>query len=168
MHRLYVLMPNTESCKKVVAELEMMGIPEHHLHVVASMLQSLEGLPSATVWQKTELAHGLKWGIGLGGIAGLIGGALTVIFPPPGLALGSGALLAGVAAGASLGGLISAILGSHEQSHTLDGFRFALSRGRLLLMVDVPHRQIDAIKTIIRNHHPQADIKITVPKMAQV
>jgi hypothetical protein len=160
MRRLYVLIPKVENCKQVVQELETLGIPEHHLHVVASIAQHLEGLPEATVWQKTELAHGIEWGIGLGGIAGLLGGVMAVAFPPPGLILGGGALLAGAAAGAGLGGIVSAMLGSHEHNHTLDRFRAEINRGRILLMVDAPSRQVEEIQTLIRRHHPEAEIKI--------
>ncbi len=161
MRRLYVLMPNVESCKQVVQELETKGISENNLHVVASLSQHLEGLPEATVWQKTELAHGIEWGIGLGGIAGLLGGIMAVAFPPPGLILGGGALLAGAAAGAGLGGVVSAMLGSHEHNHSLDRFRAQINRGLILLMVDVPSSQVEATQALIRNHHPEADITVT-------
>jgi len=164
MRRLYVLMPDAESCKRMVDEIEATGIPEHHLHVLASLAQRLEGLPEASVWQKTEIAHSIAWGVGLGGVAGLVGGVLTVVFPPAGLVLGGGALLAGVAAGAGLGGAISAILGSHEHSHTLDRFRREISAGRLLLMVDAPRRRVDEIRQMILRHHPEAEIEVMVAK----
>jgi len=78
VRRLFFLMPNLESCRQVVAELEDEGVPEHHLHAIASLDQSLDGLPEAGVLQKTELAHGLEWGAGLGGVAGMLGGLLAV------------------------------------------------------------------------------------------
>lgn len=164
MRRLYVLMPDAESCKRVVEELEASGIPDHHLHVVASLTQNLEGLPEASVWQKTELAHGIEWGISLGGVAGFLGGVLAVAFPPTGLVLGGGALVAGAAAGAGLGGMISAILGSHEHNHSLDHFRWEISSGRLLLMADVPRRQVDEIRGLILRHYPEAEIGVMTPK----
>ena len=49
------------------------------LHVIASIAQPLQDLPEAGVWQKSEMVHGLEWGTGLGGVAGLLGGLLAVI-----------------------------------------------------------------------------------------
>jgi hypothetical protein len=99
MKRLYFMLPDTESCKKLVAELKNAGIPERHLHVVASLAIPLDGLPEATSLQKTELTHGIEKGIALGGAAGLLGGLLVVAFPPAGLVVGGAALLTAVTAG---------------------------------------------------------------------
>jgi hypothetical protein len=164
MRRLHVILPDEESCKAVVGELESAGVPEHHLHVVASVAHDLGGLPEASVWQKTELAHGIEWGVGLGGVAGLIGGVLAVTFPPAGLVLGGGALLAGTAAGAGVGGAVSALLASHQHNHDLDYFRREIGAGKLLLMVDVPRGDVDATREMILKHHPEADIGVLKPK----
>lgn len=163
MRRLYVLMPDVESCKGAVKELRTIGIPKHHLHVMANLMHNLEGLPQATVWQKTELIHGIAWGVGLGGVAGFTGIGLAMIFPPAGLEISEIAPFAGAIAGAVLGGTISAILSSHEHSHTLDRFRTEISRGRLLLMIDAPYRQVEEIQSLIHQYHPEANIEVTIP-----
>ncbi|EGV50585.1 hypothetical protein [Candidatus Endoriftia persephone] len=160
MRRLFFLMPNLESCRQVVAELEDEGVPEHHLHAIASLDQSLDGLPEAGVLQKTELAHGLEWGAGLGGVAGMLGGLLAVSFPPAGLVLGGGALLVGAAAGAGFGAVVSALLSSHEHNHDLDAFQRAIEAGEILLMVDIPRQRVDKIRELILNHHPEAHIGV--------
>ena len=67
------MLPDAESCKSLVADLEEHGVAERHLHVIGGLAQSLDGLPEANILQKTELAHGLEWGTGLGGVAGLLG-----------------------------------------------------------------------------------------------
>ena len=157
---MYVLMPDAGACKRVVDELKAAGTPEQHLHVVASLAQDLEGLPEASIWEKTEIAHGIEWGLGLGGIAGLIGGVLAVAFPPAGLVLGGGALAAGAAAGAGVGGVVAALLGSHEHNHTLDHFQRQIGTGRLLLLVDVPRRREEDTRALILRHHPEAQIGV--------
>lgn len=158
MRRIYVLLPSEESCHIVVDELEATKIPHSHLHVIAGLTHELKDLPGATIWQRTELAHGIEWGVGLGGVAGLLGGLLVVAFPPAGIALGGGALLAGTAAGAAFGALVTALLGSQEHNHKLDSFQRALAAGQILLMVDVPRKREDEVKTTIRKHHPEAEI----------
>jgi hypothetical protein len=164
MRRLHVILPDEERCRVVVDELRAAGVPEHHLHVVASLVHDLEGLPEAGVWQRTELAHGIEWGVGLGGVAGLIGGVLAVAFPPAGLVLGGGALFAGTAAGAGVGGVVSAMLASHQHNHDLDRFQREIAAGKLLLMVDVPRADVDATREMILKHHPEAEIGVSEPK----
>lgn len=158
MRRLYVLLPTEASCHAVVDELQAAGIPESHLHVIAGLSHELKDLPEASVWQRTELAHGIEWGLGLGGAAGLMGGLLAVAFPPAGLVLGGGALLAGTAAGAGFGALITALLGSQEHNHKLDAFRRALAAGQVLLMVDVSRQRVNSVQETILRHHPEAEI----------
>lgn len=158
MRRIYVLLPTEESCRVVVKELEAAKISPGHLHVIAGLTHDLKNLPGATIWQRTELAHGIEWGIGLGGVAGLLGGLLVIAFPPAGIVLGGGALLAGTAAGAGFGALVTALLGSQEHNHKLDSFQRALAAGQILLMVDVPYRREDDIKATILKHHPEAEI----------
>jgi hypothetical protein len=122
------------------------------------LTRDLKDLPGANIWQRTELAHGIEWGIGLGGVAGLLGGLLVVAFPPAGITLGGGALVAGTAAGAAFGALVTALLGSQEHNHKLDAFQLALAAGQILLMVDVPRQRAEEVKTTILKHHPEAEI----------
>jgi hypothetical protein len=158
MRRVYVLLPTEESCRRLVEELEAADVPARHLHTIAGLVHDLKGLPTATVWQRTELAQGIEWGVGLGGVAGLLGGLLAVAFPPAGIVLGGGALLAGTVAGAGFGALITALLGSQEHSQKLDSFQRALAAGQILLMADIPRRREAEVKATILKHHPEAEI----------
>lgn len=160
MHRLFFLLPDQSTARNVVAGLTAFGVPVRHLHVVASIEQRLEGLPEATVWQKTELAHGIEIGVSLGGTAGLLGGLLAVAFPPAGLVLGGGALLAMSLAGAGFGGLVTALMSSHDHSHDLAQFEAEIENGRILMLVDVPGSQQDAVTALVRHHHPAAEIGV--------
>ena len=164
MRRIFFLVPDSESCRSVVDELKKIGVPLNHLHVVGSIIQSMDGLPEASIWQKTELAHGLEWGTGLGGVAGLLGGMLAVTFPPAGLVIGGGALIAGTAAGAGFGAVVAALTKSHEHNHDLDDYHEELLQGELLLMVDVPYNRVSQISDLILEHHPEAHLKVTAPK----
>lgn len=164
MRRLYFLIPTKELTATIISELEQQGIPQRQLHVVAGVQHSLDGLPEASIWQKTELAHGLEWGTGIGGTAGLLGGLLTVAFPPGGVVLGGGALLIGAAAGAGLGAAMLGLMKGHEHNHQLDDFKKEIEHGDILLMVDIPKTDVEATIDMILTHHPQADIKVSEPK----
>ena len=163
MRRIYFLIPNRPLTETIITELEEQGVPHTHLHVVASMDQPLDGLPEANIWQRTELAHGLEWGTGIGGTAGLLGGLLTVAFPPGGIILGGGALLIGAAAGAGVGAAMLGLMKGHEHNHQLDDFKYEIEHGEILLMVDLAKADVERISESILQLHPEAHIKVSEP-----
>ena len=164
--QLYFLVPNALTCKAIVEELRAIGIKESHTHVIASHTVPLEGLHEASLLQKTEFKHGIEEGLGLGGVAGLLGGLLAVTFPPAGLLLGGGALVASTLAGAGLGALVSALISKDIPNRQLVAFQGAIAAGQLLLMVDVPRQRVDEVTTLIQSHHPKAEIGVTRPSAA--
>ena len=161
--RLYCMLPDVASCRAVVTEMRDAGISERRMHAVASVSVDLTGLPKADMWQKSEFAHGLEAGIGVGGAAGFLGGLLAVTFPPAGLILGGGALLAGTVAGAGFGALVAALVAKDMPSHELEAFENEIAQGKILLLVDVPRHRVDEFADMIKKHHPEAEIKITTP-----
>jgi hypothetical protein len=164
MRRLYFLAPSLESAEAIVAELEQERIPERHIHVVGGFATPLKDLPEASLLQKTEFTHGIEIGLGMGGVAGLLGGLLAVTFPPAGLVLGGGAVLASTLGGASFGALVSGLLASSVPSHELDAFEDAIARGELLLIVDVSRNRVNEMIELIQKHHPEAEIGVLKPK----
>jgi len=164
MKRLYFMLPDKESCKKVVTQLERAGIPERHLHVVASLTTPLDDLPEATALQKSELAHGIEKGLAMGGVAGLLGGLLVVAFPPAGLVVGGAALLTAVTAGsAGFGALAVGLISRDMHNKDLEVFEKDIDRGHILLIVDVPKHEVEQWKRLIAEHHPEAEIGVTTP-----
>ena len=164
MRRIYFLIPSRQLTETIIEELEQQGVPHTHLHVIASLDQPLDGLPEANIWQRTELAHGLEWGTGIGGTAGLLGGLLTVAFPPGGIILGGGALLIGAAAGAGVGAAMLGLMKGHEHNHQLDDFKYEIEHGEILLMVDLAKSDVERISESILQHHPEAHIKVSEPR----
>jgi len=165
MKRIYFLLPELALCRTIIDELLAQGVAQSHLHVIANSSHSLEGLPKATAWQKSDVKYGIELGVGMGGIAGLLGGLLAVTFPPAGLVLAGGATLAGGAlAGASFGGLVSALMRSHEHNHELDAFEAAVMNGDILLLVDIPRQDVKKIKQLVTQHHPDVQIGVAKPR----
>jgi hypothetical protein len=103
-------------------------------------------------------------GLGVGGVAGLLGGLLAVSFPVSGIVLGGGALLASALAGAGGAAIVSALIAKDIPSHTLRTFEQAISSGQLLLLVDVPRHQVKSTVALIRRQHPEARITVTQPR----
>nr|VFJ46599.1 MAG: hypothetical protein BECKDK2373C_GA0170839_101535 [Candidatus Kentron sp. DK]VFJ46759.1 MAG: hypothetical protein BECKDK2373B_GA0170837_101418 [Candidatus Kentron sp. DK] len=156
--RLYFLVPDVAICKAIVDEIRAFGIPESHTHVIGNHFTPLDGLHEANFLQKSEFTHGIEEGLGMGGVAGLLGGLLAVTFPPAGLVLGGGAMLVSTLAGAGFGAVVSAMVAKDIPNRELESFEDAIAKGQLLLLVDVPKKQADALIDRIRDHHPEAEI----------
>ncbi len=162
--RLYFLLPDVDSCKAVVGGLLQRGVKQRHIHAVANRFTPLEGLPHASLLQTSEFGRGIDLGLGLGGIAGLLGGLIAVTFPPAGLVLGGGALLVAAAGGAGAGALVSAMVASDIPNHKLKTFDDAISAGQVLLLVDIPRGQVDATVQLIQQRHPEVEIGVSEPR----
>ena len=102
--KVHVLLPDAVVCRAVVDSAREAGIPDRHIHVIGSHYTPLEGLPEAGLADRSEFTRGLELGLGVGGVAGLLGGLLAVTFPPAGLVLGGGAVLASTLVGALVDG----------------------------------------------------------------
>nr|VFJ61973.1 MAG: hypothetical protein BECKFM1743C_GA0114222_103043 [Candidatus Kentron sp. FM]VFJ61998.1 MAG: hypothetical protein BECKFM1743A_GA0114220_102973 [Candidatus Kentron sp. FM]VFK13731.1 MAG: hypothetical protein BECKFM1743B_GA0114221_102923 [Candidatus Kentron sp. FM] len=159
--RLYFLVPNVTTCRAIVNDIEKIGIPQSHTHVIGNHFTPLDGLHEASFLQKSEFTHGVEEGLGMGGAAGLLGGLLAITFPPAGLVLGGGAVLVSALAGAGLGAVVSAMVAKDIPSRKIEKFEGAIAAGQLLLLVDVPKKQVDSLITLIREHHPEAEIGTT-------
>lgn len=167
--RLYFTLPDVKHCKQLVTELQAAaGLTENHIHVIARDSIPIDDLPKANLLQKTELVHGLELGLGVGGIAGMLGGLLTVTFPPAGLALGGGAvILITTLAGAGFGSLVSALVARDIPNHELEAFQGKIAFGEILLILDIPTFQVEKIMDLIRSTHPEAEIGVVKPTTPQ-
>ena len=161
--RLYFLLPQVATAKQVVDELLLARIEERHIHVLAKEGVEMEDLPEATLLQKSDFVHGVEQGLAVGGATGVIAGLLAVTFPPAGLVLGGGAVLAAALAGAGMGAWISGMIATDVPNSRLKEFEQAVEKGQVLMMVDVPKEQVEAVSDLVKKHHPEADMHGTEP-----
>jgi len=163
MRRIYFLLPNVGIARKVVDELLLDRIDEHHIHVIAKENTPMEDLPEASLAQKSDVVPALGRGLAAGGVGGILAGVLAVTFPPAGLALGGGAVLALTLAGSGFGAMMSTMIGVSVPSTRLKQFEDAVNKGEILMMVDVPKARVDEIEEMVKKHHPDADVEGTEP-----
>lgn len=165
MRRLYFLIPNIDSAKQIVDELLLARVPERHLHIVAKDGTSLsqEHLPEATLLEKSDVVPALERGIVVGGLTGLVLAAAALMFPPAGLQISGGAVLAIALVGAVFGAWVSAMIGVSVHNSRLTQYEAAIEAGGLLLMIDVPKRQVEEISELVKSHHPEAEAEGTEP-----
>lgn len=165
MRRLYFLLPDVEVARQVVRELLLNHVEERHIHLLAKRGTPLEDLPQSSVAERTDLLPAIERGAAVGGATGALAGLVAVAVPPAGLVLGGGAVLGMALAGAGFGAWASSLMGISTPNSQIAKFEEAIARGDILMMVDVPKRQVEAVEDLIRNHYPEVEIGGTDPKI---
>jgi len=163
MRRLYFLVPSVKSARKINDELLLARVEERHIHVIAREGTAMEDLPEAKMAQRTDLIPALEHGAAIGGVTGILAGIVAISFPPAGLILGGGAVLATGLAGVGVGALMSSMIGVDLPNSRLEKFHQAIDEGELLMMVDVPRNRVEEIDDLVKKHHPEAEIEGTEP-----
>ena len=161
--RMYFLLPDVATARQVVDELLLARIEERHIHVLAKDGTPMEDLPAANLLQKSDFVHGVEQGLAVGGATGVLAGLAEVTFPPAGLVLGGGAVLASALAGAGMGAWISGMIATDVPNSRLAEFEKAVEDGEILMMVDVLKEKVDEVTDSVKKHHPEADMHGTEP-----
>jgi len=162
--RLYFILPSVDLTRRVVDELLLARIDHHHIHVLAREGLSLDDLPEATLLQRSDLVHGVELGLVVGGATGLAAGAIAVFVSAVTAHVSWGLLLLLCAlAGALIGAWAASMIGTSTPNSNLRRFQPAIDAGQILLMVDVPKEQVQAVRREIQRHHPEADIQGVEP-----
>ena len=163
MRREYFLVPDIDTARKIVHELLLNHVEERYIHLIAKDDIPIEDLPEATLMQKSDFVPALEKGLVGGAYTGLAAGLITMTFPPLGLVIGGGAILAMIAAGATVGGMVSALVGVGLPNSRLDKFENAINEGEILILVDIKRERIDEIQELVKGHHPEVEFEGVEP-----
>ena len=153
--RLYFLLPDVKSAHGMLDEMLLARIEVGHIRFLARRGTLSDSLPEAGVLQKTDLVHGAQTGIAVGGVAGALGGALLVFFPPGDIELQLVTVLVSAIAGALFGAWTSSMAASAVPNSKLRAFHADIERGKVLMMVDVPMRRVTEISDLVARRHPE-------------
>ncbi|HTQ76987.1 MAG TPA: DUF1269 domain-containing protein [Burkholderiales bacterium] len=165
MRRLYFLVPDTATCKKVVDELLLAHVEWKHIHVLAKRGTPLESLPEASHWQKSDIIPAMLRAIPLGGASGILAGLVALVIEPHLVIAGGAVLLASALAGAGIGVYLGGMVGLSRGSTRLKAFEEAIARGELLVITDVPRDRVEEVGGRIKQAYPQATPEGTEPRM---
>ena len=173
MKRLYFLVPDIDTTGRLVDELREIGVKDGDISIVGKDHLALESahLHEGGTFAQSDFSHAVARGIALGGSSGLLAGIAAVTFPPAGLVLGGGAILAMGVFGAGYGAWASSLIGISVPEHGIKRYEAAIDNGNLLMLVDVPRWQAESACAVIRSHHPEVEISAydrTVNTMATV
>ena len=154
--RLYYVMPDLASARRMMDDLLLARIEERHIHFLARRGTPMDGLHEANVLQKTDIVHGAQLGIALGAALGCIVGGLLVWFPlADGIHQGFAVVIA-TTAGAAFGAWTASMAAAAVPNSRLKRFAPAIDDGKILLMVDVPEHRVDEIHALLNRVHPEA------------
>lgn len=153
--RLYFVLPDVSSGRALVDELLLARIEITRMHFLAKDDCLQEGMPCATLLQKTDLVHGVQLGAVIGGIVGFTAGIFLTMFPMEGLPLQSAAILLVGLGGAIFGGWASGMNAAAVPNTRLSKFSAAIEAGKVLLILDVPTARVEEIEAMIAQRHPE-------------
>jgi hypothetical protein len=154
--RLYFLLPDVDSARRTADDLLLARIEDRHMRFLAKRGTDLGELHEASYLQKTDLVHGAGIGLMLGGIGGLILGAIIVAYPPEGTNPQLVAVLIAAIVGGVLGAWMSSMAAAAVPNSRLKQFQEDIERGKVLLMVDVPYGRVGQIRDLVLTRHPEA------------
>lgn len=154
--RLYYVMPDLASSRKAMENLLLARVGESYIHFLAKRGTPMDGLHEANALQKTDLVHGAQVGLVVGAVLGCAGGLLLLVSGLPVEHLQTATVLGAILVGALLGAWISSMVGSAIPNSRLRPFEAQIDAGRILLMVDVPERNVEKIKAVLNERHPEA------------
>lgn len=152
--RLYFLLPDTEHARAVVSELEARGVERNFMHAIAGRGGDVNGLPVASRMQCDDLGARIEQYLWGGNLAlfflALIALVVLALLPLPWWWL---LLPAGIMLATFLTGLEFVM---HTPNVHLAEFQSAMRHREILLMIDVPARQVAEVEEMVHRRHPEA------------
>ncbi len=149
--RLYFILPSVSTAKTIVDELLLSRIDEHHIHVMAKEGTDLGDLPEATLFQKSDIVHGIESGMVIGGVTGLVGSVVAITALQLGSMMGL-VVLGCTIFGAGFGIWTSGMIGSSTKNTRLKEFEQSMEDGKVLVMADVPVEKIEDVTHKVEAH----------------
>ncbi|KHK54979.1 membrane protein [Burkholderia sp. A9] len=159
MRRVYFLLPTAQCARSIVGELLSLRIEWRHIHCLANHDVMRDGLPGATLLQRSDLLPSLARGTAVGFATGTLLGLLVLVFPPAGLPIGGGVVVAITLFGAAFGAWVSTMIGIDVPSTRLKRFEDGIEHGELLMMIDVPTDRVHEIEDAIKLRHTEAHLQ---------
>jgi hypothetical protein len=133
-------------------ELVRAHIDPTQVHCVRSRGALSEGLPEASVLEKTDLVHGSMIGVFVGAGMGLLLSILAALFKLEGFTFNWLHVTLSMVTGGLMGFWIASLVGSALPNSKLKEFQPELEQGKILMMVDVQDRQVREISNQSRKH----------------
>lgn len=156
---IYFLFHDEKAVRSIISELESkLGLDDFQLHAVTAEGHGLVEMPGATVHRKSPAAARLErllWYLSITVFAvALIAMALSLLAASWVLA----ALFGLLVVGAQLSGYLFV---NRIPNAQLDRFRTGLEQGDIVLVVDVPRKDVERVRNFVYNRYPDSRTNIS-------
>lgn len=168
MRRVYFLLPTPQRARAIVGELLVQRIEWRHMHVIANENVPIDGLPQASLAQRSDLLASLVRGTAVGCAAGLLVALVALVVPPEDLRIARGTVVTLTLSGAGFGAWVAAMIGVEMPNSRLKRFDEGILRGELLIMIDVPTERVEEIEQVIELYNAQTHIEGNDPGMPAI
>ena len=165
IRRMYFMIPNSSLARTIHNELLLSRVAESKMHVIAREDVDLEDLPEANLLQKSDLIHSIQTGIPIGGLTGVLLGALAVSLGAISPGYEGVTIMLTVFAGIFLGAFASTLIAVNVPNTRHRKFEQEVSSGKILFIVDVPVEKVKQITELVTSHHPEADMRGVEPNI---
>ncbi len=162
MKRLYFLIPDAGTARRIVHELLDSGVAPDGIHLLARHTLHIDELPHGAVSASASLLHAVERGAEAGGTVGAVAG-LTAVALPGGLVLAGGAIVLLALAGAGVGALTAGLLGRRTHDPEVARLEEGLARNEVLMLVDAEPERMPNLEELVRGHHPDVRIAAVRP-----
>ena len=151
--RMFFLLPDAETARAIVSELNQMGIDQTHMHVIARNDIDTTGLPASTPLQKKDGIYKIEQFVWNGN---LIVFSLSLFFTLY-LLLNNSPLAALVPTAIMIVSFVSGcVFTSKVPSSHLSEFETAITHGEILLVVNTPKNHVHQLENFVHHEHPEA------------
>ena len=155
--RLFYLMPDLPSTRRMMDDLLLARVEERHIHFLARRGTPMDGLHEANHLQKSDLVHGAQVGLALGTVLGLVVGYLLVTLLLTDDRWQIVTVLGAGLVGGLFGSWVASMVGSSVPNSRLAQFAQAIEQGKLLVMADIPESRVAEVRDRLNRRHPEAE-----------
>jgi hypothetical protein len=161
MKRLYYLTRTLDSTERISDNLHSNGITDWHFHIIsrddAGVMR--RRLHSADFWHRLDITHSAERGLLLGAVFGaLIVVPMMLLSPWANTVhwlVWTSIFVFCVMAGAWIGGMA----GVNMENYKIRRFHSKIDQGNYLIMIDVPRKQVDRLRSLMASQHPEAELQ---------
>jgi len=158
MRRLYFLTKEKESAETISHDLHDAGVADWNYKVVSRHKKGIykQHVHSADMIQTSKFLISAERGALIGIGVGLLFAFLLSLLPIQYGILSFSTLVGIIFAGAFVFGWHGKLFGLNSEPNMLKPFLSKINSGYYLIVIDVPKNQVDIVRTLIEDEHPEA------------
>jgi hypothetical protein len=160
MKCIYYLAPTLPSAHRMSVDLHAAGVNDFFLHVITKDERGLqrEHIHSGNYFETLDFVRDGFIGAGIGFLAGLVGIGLLDYFEPFGPDVPGYVYVILVAAATLFGAWEGGLVGVDSTNKKIRKFHPHIEAGKYLILVYARKHQEAAVRTIMRERHPEAEL----------